>query len=244
MSAIPKYDIRGIGILGFQEQAQFVDYLLADGALKTGMLVAINAEKIILAEQNSLLSELIKSAEYKYADGISIVRSIKQKYAAASCLQRIAGVDLWQALMKDAGVRRIPVFLVGGKPEVLAKVEQKLVAAWGVKIVGSHSGYFKEEERLALFQSIQESGAAIVTVALGSPKQEIFMRDCQQIYPNALYMGVGGTFDVFSGTVKRAPKVWQYFGLEWLYRVLAQPTRIGRVARLFKYAGYHYRGQL
>ncbi len=244
MSAIPKYDIRGIGILGFQEQAQFVDYLLADGVLKTGMLVAINAEKIILAEQNPLLSELIKSAEYKYADGISIVRSIKQKYAAASCLQRIAGVDLWQALMKDAGVRRIPVFLVGGKPEVLAKVEQKLVAAWGVKIVGSHSGYFKEEERSALLQSIQGSGAAIVTVALGSPKQEIFMRDCQKIYPNVLYMGVGGTFDVFSGTVKRAPKVWQYFGLEWLYRVLAQPTRIGRVARLFKYAGYHYRGQL
>ncbi|BBO60031.1 lipopolysaccharide N-acetylmannosaminouronosyltransferase [Mycoavidus sp. B2-EB] len=244
MDSIPKYNIRGIDIWGFQRTVELADYLLADGALKTGMLVAINAEKVILAEQDRALCELIQAAKYKYADGVSIVRSIKRKYSDASYLQRIAGIDLWLALMRRAGARGIPVFLVGGEAGVLAKVERKLMTDWGVKIVGSHNGYFKDEERSTLFQLIQKSGAALVTVALGSPKQEIFMRHCQKVYPKALYMGVGGTFDVFSGKVKRAPKAWQHLGLEWLYRILAQPTRLRRVARLFKYACYHYSGRL
>ncbi|MGQ7146924.1 WecB/TagA/CpsF family glycosyltransferase, partial [Escherichia sp. SS-MK2] len=79
------------------------------------------------------------------------------------------------------------------------------------------------------------SGAQIVTVAMGSPKQEIFMRDCRLVHPDALYMGVGGTYDVFTGHVKRAPKIWQTLGLEWLYRLLSQPSRIKRQLRLLRY---------
>ncbi|VEC58725.1 UDP-N-acetyl-D-mannosaminuronic acid transferase [Escherichia coli] len=95
-----------------------------------------------------------------------------------------------------------------------------------MNIVGSQDGYFKPEQRQALFERIHASGAQIVTVAMGSPKQEIFMRDCRLVHPDALYMGVGGTYDVFTGHVKRAPKIWQTLGLEWLYRLLSQPSRI------------------
>ena len=87
-------------------------------------------------------------------------------------------------------------------------------------------------------------GAKIITVAMGSPRQEILMRDCRQVYPDALYMGVGGTYDVFTGHVKRAPKVWQNLGLEWLYRLLSQPSRITRQLRLLRYLGWHYSGRL
>ncbi|QBH95112.1 lipopolysaccharide N-acetylmannosaminouronosyltransferase [Limnobaculum zhutongyuii] len=240
---IAKYSIRGIDIWGFRNMAQFVDYLFDDSDMKTGTLVAINAEKVMTAEQDKPLRELIDAAEYKYADGISIVRSIRRKYPDAD-VQRIAGADLWEALMEQAGKQGVPVFLVGGKPEILAEVEQKLNSQWNVNIVGSQDGYFKPEDREALFERIRASGARFVTVAMGSPKQEMFMRDCRKIYSDALYMGVGGTYDVFTGHVKRAPKAWQNMGLEWLYRLLAQPTRWRRQFKLLKYVAYHYTNRL
>lgn len=152
-----------------------------------------------------------------------------------------------RSLGRADGARRqegTTVFLVGGKPEVLAQTEAKLRNQWNVNIVGSQDGYFKPEQRQALFERIHASGAQIVTVAMGSPKQEIFMRDCRLVHPDALYMGVGGTYDVFTGHVKRAPKIWQTLGLEWLYRLLSQPSRIKRQLRLLRYLRWHYTGNL
>ena len=146
--------------------------------------------------------------------------------------------------MARAGAEGTPVFLIGGKPEVLAQTEEKLRRQWNVNIVGSQDGYFKPEERQALFARVRDSGAKIVTVAMGSPRQEILMRDCRLVSPDALYMGVGGTYDVFTGHVKRAPTVWQNMGLEWLYRLLSQPTRIKRQIRLLRYLAWHYTGRM
>ncbi|WP_159567403.1 lipopolysaccharide N-acetylmannosaminouronosyltransferase [Budvicia diplopodorum] len=240
---IAKYSIRGIEISGFRNMAQFVDYLFNDNDMRTGTLIAINAEKVMTAEQDKPLRELIDKAEYKYADGVSIVRSIRRKYPNVD-MQRIAGADLWEAMMERAGENGTPVFLIGGKLDILAEVEQKLKAQWNVNIVGSQDGYFEPDDRDALFERIRASGAKFVTVAMGSPKQELLMRDCRMVYPDALYMGVGGTYDVFTGHVKRAPKIWQNMGLEWLYRLLAQPTRWRRQVKLMKYVSYHYGNKL
>ncbi len=127
---------------------------------------------------------------------------------------------------------------------MLAQTEQKLRNQWNVNIVGSQDGYFRPEDRQALYERVRDSGAKIVTVAMGSPRQEILMRDCRLVSPDALYMGVGGTYDVFTGHVKRAPKVWQNLGLEWLYRLLSQPTRIKRQIRLLRYLAWHYTGKM
>ncbi|MBJ7223081.1 MULTISPECIES: lipopolysaccharide N-acetylmannosaminouronosyltransferase [unclassified Brenneria] len=242
-AVIPQYSIRGLSIHGFRHMAQFVDYLFAGPRVVTGTLVAINAEKVLTAEKDVALRTLLDKAEYKYADGISIVRSIRRKYPQAE-VSRIAGADLWEALMLRAGQEGTPVFLIGGKPEVLAQTAAKLRAQWNVNIVGSQDGYFAPAERDALFERIRASGAQIVTVAMGSPRQEILMRDCRSHHPDALYMGVGGTYDVFTGHVKRAPLAWQNLGLEWLYRLLSQPSRIFRQLKLLKYVAYHYSGRL
>ena len=239
----PSYNIRGLNLLGWRDMQHALDYLYAGGNLRQGTLVAINAEKILTAEDDEQIRGLITAAEYKYADGISVVRSIRKKFPGA-VVNRVAGADLWEALMQRAGQEDIPVFLVGGKPEVLAQTEAKLRQLWQVNIVGSQDGYFTEEQRPALFERIRESGAAIVTVAMGSPRQEILMQACREVYPQALYMGVGGTYDVFTGHVKRAPKVWQNFGLEWLYRLLSQPTRIKRQLRLLRYLRWHWTNKL
>ncbi|MBD8165488.1 lipopolysaccharide N-acetylmannosaminouronosyltransferase [Erwinia persicina] len=240
---VPHYQIRGISLSGFSDMAQFVDYLNQQGELKTGTLVAINAEKVLTAEADAAVYQLIDAAEYKYADGISIVRSIRKKYPQAN-VSRIAGADLWEALMERAGREGTPVFLIGGQPAVLAQTMDKLRRLWNVNIVGSQDGFFTPDQREALFTRIRESGAKLVTVAMGSPRQEILMRDCKARYPDALYMGVGGTYDVFTGQVKRAPKIWQRMGLEWLYRLISQPTRLKRQLRLLKYLKYHWRGDL
>ncbi|KFD24961.1 putative UDP-N-acetyl-D-mannosaminuronic acid transferase [Yokenella regensburgei ATCC 49455] len=198
---------------------------------------------MLTAEDDAEVRALIDAAEFKYADGISVVRSVRKKYPQAE-ISRVAGADLWEALMARAGAEGTPVFLIGGKPEVLAQTEAKLRQQWQVNIVGSQDGYFAPEQRQALFERIRDSGAQVVTVALGSPKQEILMRDCRKVYPNALYMGVGGTYDVFTGHVKRAPAFWQNLGLEWLYRLLSQPSRFKRQLRLLRYLRWHYTGQL
>lgn len=242
-TSAPVYALRGLKLIGWRDMQHALDYLCADGKIKSGTLVAINAEKMLAIEDNAEVKGLIEAAEFKYADGISVVRSIRKKFPQAR-VSRVAGADLWEALMARAGAENTPVFLIGGKPGVLSQTEQKLRAQWNVNIVGSQDGYFKSEDRHALFERVRDSGAKIVTVAMGSPRQEILMRDCRQVCPDALYMGVGGTYDVFTGHVKRAPKVWQNLGLEWLYRLLSQPTRITRQIKLLRYLGWHYTGKM
>lgn len=242
-TSAPVYALRGLKLIGWRDMQHALDYLWDGGSMKSGTLVAINAEKMLAVENNAEVRSLIEAAEFKYADGISVVRSIRKKYPQAQ-VSRVAGADLWEALMERAGQDGTPVFLIGGKPEVLAQTEQKLRAQWNVNLVGSQDGYFRPEDRQALFERVRASGAKIVTVAMGSPRQEILMRDCRQVCPDALYMGVGGTYDVFTGHVKRAPKVWQNLGLEWLYRLLSQPSRITRQIKLLRYLGWHYTGRL
>jgi UDP-N-acetyl-D-mannosaminouronate:lipid I N-acetyl-D-mannosaminouronosyltransferase len=241
---IEKVNIRGIDILAVKDQTAFLDFLLNENGVQYGKLIAINAEKIITAEKQPEIRELLLNAEFKYSDGMSIVKSIHKKYPQYCDLQRVAGCDLWYALMEKAGRLQTPVFLVGGQPEVLQQTEQKLKAQWNVNLVGSQDGYFKPEQQAALIETIKASGAKIITIAMGSPKQERFMLACQQVYPQALYMGVGGTYDVFTGRVKRAPLIWQKANLEWLYRLLSQPTRWRRQVNLLQYAYYYFMNKL
>ena len=243
LTETPQYRIRGVDLYGFENMPSAVNFLMPPQSVRSGILVAINAEKILTAERDEGLRTLLAQAEYAYADGISIVRSIRKKYPQAS-VQRIAGADLWEALMERAGREGTPVFLIGGRQQVLDETCDKLRRQWNVNIVGAQDGYFAPADQDALFARIAASGAKLVTVALGSPRQELLMLACREYWPEALYMGVGGTYDVFTGHVKRAPKIWQRLGLEWLYRLIRQPSRLRRQLKLLKYLRYHWRGDL
>lgn len=238
-----KVDVNGIELLAARNQAELLAFLLNGQGVKTGKLVAINAEKVMLSDEQPEVRSLLAKAEYKYADGISVVWTIRKKYPQFADLERIAGADLWLALMQQAANLGTPVFLVGGQADVLAETFAKL-DAMSVKVVGTQDGYFSLDQEIAIFERIKQSGAKIISVGLGSPKQEQFMQNAQAYYPDALYMGIGGSYDVFVGKVKRAPKCWQNAGLEWLYRLLKQPTRWQRQRRLIKYAYHYWRNQL
>lgn len=114
---------------------------------------------------------MIDEAEFNYADGISVVQSIRKKYPNYK-IERIAGADLWETLMQRAGALNVPVFLVGSSADTLTKVEAKL-AQWKVNIVGRQNGYFKAEQEQDVIEQIKASGAKFISVAMGTPKQEL-----------------------------------------------------------------------
>ena len=109
-------------------------------------------------------------------------------------------------------------------------------------VVGAQDGYFKDEN--ALIEQVRQSGAKVVTVAMGSPKQELFIEKAKKVLPEAYFMGVGGTYDVFTGNVQRAPALWCKLNLEWAYRLLSQPSRITRQWNLVEYLWLYLRGKL
>lgn len=225
-------DIGGIRINAYENQAQVIEHMFAvqtqEGSCTA---IAINPEKVMAARSNPSLRASIENSSIRYADGVGIT-----KYAAIKAgvkIARVPGCDLWEGLMAYAGKQGVPVFLVGASPEVHALTLEKLKAKYHTHVVGSSDGYFSDEA--ALIHEIVSSGAKVVTVAMGSPKQEIFIQKCIDAGAKAVFMGVGGTYDVFTGKVKRAPRVWRKLGVEWLYRLLSQPTRWRRQLNLVRF---------
>lgn len=228
---IPEVEVGGHKIAAFSCIEDVVANLL--GSLdRAKILVAMNPEKIMLARRDNDLRDVLQAADLRYPDGIGVVKVMRRRLGLD--VARIPGCELWEQLMAKAGEGDIGVYLLGGKPTVVEMTADKLIRQYKVNIVGAHHGYFDEEEQI--IKSIEDSKARIVTVALGSPRQEKFMIKCKNRNINALFMGVGGTYDVFTGVKERAPKWYLDNNLEWLYRLYKEPTRAGRQTRLVKFA--------
>lgn len=188
-----------------------------------GILVAVNAEKVTKATDDT---RAIVNNNIGYADGAGVVVAMHK--LGHSDAVRIAGCDLWLDIIRES-YKEKSFYLVGGKQEVIDGVIAKLRKEFdGIEIVGYRNGYIKtEEERDALIQDIAYKKPDVVYVAMGSPKQEFLMADMMKVHP-AIYQGLGGSFDVYTGRVKRAPLWWQKHNLEFLYRFLKQPQRYRR----------------
>lgn len=231
MSQTKEGEVSGLGVKLYTSIDCAVKDIIENYKGKASSAVAINPEKIILSRENPDIERVLKNNEIRYADGIGVVKFLSFKTKMK--VSRIPGCELWEQLMKEAGMKNIPVYLVGGKNETLSQTVKKLNFKYSTPIVGHQDGYFTDEK--LLIDDILKSNARIVTVALGSPKQEIFINKCRDAGINAFFMGVGGTYDVFTGNVKRAPNVFCKLGLEWFYRLISQPTRIYRQRNLLKF---------
>ena len=179
------------------------------------------------ADQNAM--EAVCDADLVVADGIGVIYGAK--ILGTPLKGRVPGIELAQNLMKKMAENGKTLFLLGAKPGVAEAAADKLRVAYpGLRIVGTHDGYFKEDAPVV--EMIRESGADVVFVCLGAPKQEKWMREHGEATGAHLLMGLGGCLDVFSGNVQRAPEVFQKLGLEWFYRLMKNPSRIGRMMRL------------
>jgi N-acetylglucosaminyldiphosphoundecaprenol N-acetyl-beta-D-mannosaminyltransferase len=194
-----------------------------------------NPEIVMEAQNDKVLMDILHEADLVVPDGIGVVWA--SKYSEIRLTERVAGFDLKQNLMADLAATDHTFYFFGGAPGVANTAARKMMKKYpGLKVVGVHNGYFDEKEEKRIIQDIKEKSPSILLVGLGAPKQEKWIYDNLRLIGAKAAIGVGGSFDVMAGNVKRAPKIFQKLGLEWFHRLITQPTRWRRMMRLPKFA--------
>lgn len=209
----------------------------AKGLLETdgvSMIFTPNPEIIMRASEDSEFKKILNSADICTPDGIGVVYA--SKILKNPVEERVPGFELSKMLMESASRTGEGIFLFGSKPGVAEKAKANLEKMYeGINIAGTHSGYFSEEEEAGIIDMINESGAKLLYVCLGAPKQEKWIYNNREKLKVRLALGVGGTLDVLSGEAKRAPEIFLKCNLEWLYRIASNPSRWGRFLALPKF---------
>ena len=202
---------------------------------KINFVVTANAEIIMMAQQDAAYKKLLQEeTDMILPDGAGTVWA--GNYLGYHIPERVAGYDLFLRLLEEAAKRKIPVFFFGGKPGVAEEAAEEGRRRWpGLQVAGCRNGYFSAAEETAIINEINGSGAAMLFAALGAPKQEKWLNHYAAELKPCLRMGIGGSFDVLAGKMQRAPKWMQDAKLEWLFRLMKQPSRIGRMMALPKF---------
>ena len=222
-----KVSLNGVEIFPFDSEQQLLHYV----DTHKGMLIAINAEKILHATEQT---RVIINRNIGYCDGAGTQIALKQKGYKEAC--KIPGCELWLKIITHF-YKEKTFYLVGGKQQIINETVEKLRFEYeDIQIVGYRNGYIKtDEEKRQLIDDIVEKKPDVVFVAMGSPKQELLMEEIQRQH-RAIFQGLGGSFDVYTGHVQRAPKWWVEHNLEFAYRLIKEPKRLKRQIHLIRYA--------
>lgn len=198
------------------------------------LVVTANPEIVMAANENPEFMKLInQDADFVTADGIGIIKGAK--WLNTPLPERVTGYDLFTWFLYVANLRSLRVYLIGAKPEVIKAVKQKVAKDYpNINLVGADDGYFKESLDVVA-NKIANTQPDMVFAALGYPRQEQLLAILRSEAVPAMMMGVGGSFDVFSGMVNRAPEVFQKTHMEWFYRLIKEPTRFKRMMALPRY---------
>lgn len=188
--------------------------------------VVVNAGKMAAMQADLRLRKSVNNCDLISADGLSVVWA--SRFLGQPLKERVAGIDLMENLVALAFKKKFKIFFFGAKQEVVSSVVKKYKTKYSKDIVaGYRNGYFKKEEEHIIAKQISESGANILFVAISSPIKENFLYDNKEVLENISFtMGVGGSFDVVSGRIKRAPLWMQNIGMEWFYRFTQEPKRM------------------
>lgn len=204
------------------ESVSYIKNRIKDGTFTQHCV--INVAKVVNAQSDLELKESVNSCHIVNIDGMGVV--LGARFLGHSVPERVAGVDLFHELLEMSATNQFSVFLLGAKDEVVSTAASKVKALYpGLKVAGYHHGYFWDDEA-ALVEKVRASGAQLLFVAITSPMKENFINRWRDQLGVTFVMGVGGTFDVVAGKVKRAPQWMQNYGLEWLYRVIQEPGRM------------------
>ena len=209
--------------LTMEETLQRVEGFIDSG--RPHQHVVVNVDKLVKASRDAELRRIINECALINVDGMPVVWA--SRLLGKPIKERVAGVDLFEALMQRAAQKGWRVFLLGAREEVVSGVKRTYEHKYrGLTVAGYRNGYWKPEEEAAVVQQIADARADLLFVAISSPKKEHFLGQYQELMKIPFAMGVGGTFDVAVGRVKRAPVWMQKSGLEWFYRFLQEPRRM------------------
>ena len=227
-----RIDVMGVGFdsLTIEEAVQRAKKLMAER--RAAYVVTPNPEIVMACRDRAETMEAVKAADLVLPDGVGVVYGAR--ILGTPLKQKLPGIDFIQALMADMAQEGKSVFLLGAKPGVAEKAGERLETMFpGLVIAGAHDGYFKDDA--PVIEAVNAAQPDLLLVCLGAPKQELWMQRNQNVLNIGLMAGLGGSLDVFAGNVKRAPKLFQKLGLEWFYRLLKEPKRIGRMMKLPKF---------
>ncbi len=222
-----RVEVMGIEIdnLSMEETLSLIEEKILEGT--PIQHVVVNAAKVVEVDKNPELKAIIESCEIVNADGQAVVWA--SKILGNPLKERVAGIDLMQALVQRASQKGWSIYFFGAKQEVLDRVVERYRKEFPMlRIAGTRNGYYAPEEESKIAADISKSGAHILFVAISSPKKEIFLNKYLYAMNVPFVMGVGGSFDVVAGLTKRAPLWMQKVGLEWLFRFLQEPRRMWR----------------
>ncbi len=235
-TALPKFKILGQPV-NLSQDRDYVRWSI--DRLEQGIgthVVTMNAEIVVAASQNSELSAIIHNADLVTPDGSGIIMALRWHGIQQ---HRCAGIEFGEELLRLASQpeHNYSVFFYGGKPQVGYKAAKKWQADLPhLNIVGIEHGYINSEEQAKLEHQLIVTQPKIILVAMGVPRQEIWIRDHFHLCPQSIWVGVGGSFDVWSGEKKRAPKLIRHLNLEWCYRTIQEPSRWRRTLALPRFA--------
>ena len=192
-------------------------------------VVTPNPEIVEICRENLAARQAVNAADLVLPDGIGVVKGARM--LGTPLKEKVPGIEFAAGLMERMAAEGLSLYLLGAKPGVAEAAGERLAAKYpGLKIAGTHDGYFKEDGPVT--EAIRQSGADCVFVCLGAPKQELWMAKHGEAAGARLLCGLGGSLDVFAGVVERAPKFWSDHGLEWFYRLCKEPSRAGRMMKL------------
>lgn len=211
-----------LDVASMQETVQVIDEAIAQN--KFTQHVVVNVAKLVNMQTDAQLDASVRECDIINIDGMGVV--LGARFLGHSVTERVAGVDLFHELLEMSAHQGYSVFLLGAEDEIVKETARRVQQLYpGLKLAGYHHGYFWDDEQ-TMVDKIRESGAQLLFVAITSPKKENFINKWREELGVTFVMGVGGTFDVVAGKVKRAPLWMQKYGLEWLYRVIQEPRRM------------------
>lgn len=221
-----RISLNGVLVYPFSSANELMEFV----AEKKRILVAINAEKVVMATDQT---RAIINSNIGYCDGMGAVKALRQLGHKRAV--KIAGCELWLELIKKYHATK-SFYLIGGKQKIIEETVANLKEEYpDLQIKGYRNGFLRSDsERDALIQDVTDKKPDVVFVAMGSPKQELLMCDMQK-HHEAIYQGLGGSFDVYTGHVQRAPRWWVEHNLEFAYRLFKEPSRIKRQIHLIKF---------
>lgn len=224
-----RIDVLGVGFdnVTMDEAVARAVALIREGGAH--YVVTPNPEIVEVCRENPAAKAAVNGADLVLPDGIGVIKGAAM--LGTPLKEKTPGIEFAGHLMERMAEEGLSLFLLGAKPGVAEAAAKNLAERYpGLVVAGTHDGYFKEDAPVV--DSIRQSGADVVFVCLGAPKQELWMRKNGPATGAHLLCGLGGSLDVFAGVVERAPKFWSDHGLEWFYRLCKEPRRIGRMMKL------------
>ncbi|WP_318246313.1 WecB/TagA/CpsF family glycosyltransferase [Bacillus sp. PS06] len=192
-------------------------------------IVTANPEIVMYANEHRNYKEVLEDADYIIPDGIGIV--IGSQILNNPLSERLAGFDLMGQLLDASNTKGYKLYFLGASPEVMPEAVKKIKSKYqsNIHICGYHHGYFDQEKEQYIIEEIRMHQPDLIFIGLGFPRQEEWIHRYIDSFDKGIFMGVGGSFDVWAGNVKRAPLIWQKLNIEWLYRLMKQPSRWRRM---------------